>query len=164
MIELLGTTHLIPHKNSIEIAIINLIVDDGVTNRGHRRALFNKDYRYIGAAFVESEGKVFSVIALTQTNLEVMQFQPQSIGTSTSHLKTLTQISPSSKENIALHQKSRENCIDMPVVTSPNKDAKSGKFGQNSQKGNNDSVWTLKNVGNEEKVGSLKRAVEERSN
>ena len=69
MMELLGTTHLIPMKNSIEMAIINLIVDDGVTNRGHRRALFNKDYRYIGAAFVESEEKVSSVFTLTQTNL-----------------------------------------------------------------------------------------------
>ena len=52
MIELLGTTHMIPQKNSIELAIINLIVDDGVANRGHRRALFNKDYRYIGAEFI----------------------------------------------------------------------------------------------------------------
>lgn len=69
MIELLGNTYIIPQKNSIEIAIINLIVDDGVTNRGHRRALFNKDYKYIGADFVESNGKIFSVITLTQANL-----------------------------------------------------------------------------------------------
>lgn len=52
MIELLGTTHLIPEKNSIEIALVNLIVDDGVTNRGHRRALFSRDYKYIGASFI----------------------------------------------------------------------------------------------------------------
>ncbi len=42
MIELLGTTHLIPGKNSIELALLNLIIDDGVANRGHRKALFNK--------------------------------------------------------------------------------------------------------------------------
>lgn len=48
MIELLGTTHKIPGKNSIELGILNFIIDDGVTNRGHRRALFNKDYRYVG--------------------------------------------------------------------------------------------------------------------
>lgn len=48
----------------------------------------------------------------------------------------------------------------MPSVISPSKDIKSGKFGAHSQKGNNDSVWTLKNVGNEGKVDSLKKAVE----
>lgn len=54
MIQLLGTTYLIKDKNSIELALINLIIDDGVSNRGHRKALFNKDYKYIGACFVEN--------------------------------------------------------------------------------------------------------------
>jgi len=74
MIELLGTTHMIPLKNSIELAIINLIVDDGVANRGHRRALFNKDYRYIGAEFIESDSKIFTVITMSQANLEIIKF------------------------------------------------------------------------------------------
>lgn len=73
MIELLGTTHAIPDKNSIELAIVNLIVDDGVNNRGHRRALFSKDYRYIGADFTEKNGQIFTVIAMTQANLEMIQ-------------------------------------------------------------------------------------------
>lgn len=49
---MLGTTHKIPGKNSIELALLNLIIDDGVSNRGHRRALFNKEYRYVGAEFI----------------------------------------------------------------------------------------------------------------
>jgi uncharacterized protein YkwD len=49
MIELIGTTCLMPGKNSLELALLNLIIDDGVTNRGHRKALFSKDYKYIGA-------------------------------------------------------------------------------------------------------------------
>lgn len=48
MIELIGATYIIPSKNSIEVALLNLIVDDGVANRGHRRALFSKEYKYIG--------------------------------------------------------------------------------------------------------------------
>lgn len=88
MIELLGTTHAISGKSSIELALINLIVDDGVNNRGHRRALFSKDYKYIGADFIEKDGQIFTVIAMTQANLEMIQTQPKSIATSTSHLKS----------------------------------------------------------------------------
>lgn len=160
MIELLGTTHIIPDKNSIEIALINLIVDDGVANRGHRRALFSKDYKYIGADFIESEGQIFTVIAMTQANLEMIQAEPQSIATSTSHLKTYTQISSELKENQSILPKSKENCIDASSVSSPCKDVKSGQFGGNCQKSKPDSVWTLKNVTNEGKVQSLKRVVE----
>lgn len=115
MIELLGTTHMIPQKNSIELAIINLIVDDGVANRGHRRALFNKDYRYIGAEFIENDSKIFTVITMSQANLEIIKFQPISIATSTSHLKTLTQISTDTKQNYQYGSGSKENCIDYPT-------------------------------------------------
>jgi hypothetical protein len=157
MVELLGTTHAIPDKNSIEIALINLIVDDGVANRGHRRALFSKDYKYIGAHFIESDGQIFTVIALTQANLEMIPVQPMSIATSTSHLKTMTQIASDVKENQSLWQKSKENCIDAASnITSPCKEVKSGQFGVNNQKSRPDSAWTLKNV-NEGKVQSLKR-------
>jgi uncharacterized protein YkwD len=69
MIELLGTTHLIPGKNSIELAMLNLLIDDGVSNRGHRRALFSNDYRYIGVDFVVSQDKIYSVIAMSQSNI-----------------------------------------------------------------------------------------------
>jgi len=92
MIELIGATHLIPGKNSIELAIVNLIIDDGVPNRGHRRALFSKDYKYIGVDFILNEDKIYSVISMSQANLELIKFEPQTIATSTSHLKTLTDL------------------------------------------------------------------------
>lgn len=99
------------------MALVNLIVDDGVANRGHRRALFSKDYKYIGADCLEADGQVYSVIALTQANLELIQAEPQSIATSTSHLNTLTHIAPARNTQTVLN--SRENCID--AVTSPQK-------------------------------------------
>lgn len=69
MIELLGTTHIVPNKNIIEQALINLIVDDGVPNRGHRKALFCKDYKYIGVDFRVNEDRIYSVITMSQSNL-----------------------------------------------------------------------------------------------
>ncbi len=39
MIELLGTTHIVPTKSSIEQALINLIVDDGFQHRQLSRKL-----------------------------------------------------------------------------------------------------------------------------
>lgn len=73
MIELLGTTHLIPTKNSIELAMLNLIIDDGVNNRGHRKALFSNDYKYLGVDFIVSQDKIYSVLAMSQTNLEIIR-------------------------------------------------------------------------------------------
>jgi len=69
MIELLGTTYLAEDKNCIELALLNLIIDDGVANRGYRKALFNKEYRHIGAAFSTTADKIFSVIAMSQADL-----------------------------------------------------------------------------------------------
>lgn len=73
MIELLGTTHLIPGKNSIELAMLNFIIDDGVSNRGHRKALFSSEYKYIGVSFVVNQDKIYSVIAMSQANLEIIR-------------------------------------------------------------------------------------------
>ena len=88
MIELLGTTYLAEDKNSIELALLNLIIDDGVPNRGHRKALFNKEYMYIGASFTLTADKVYSVIAMSQADLELIKEIPQNIATSTSQLQS----------------------------------------------------------------------------
>jgi hypothetical protein len=88
MIELLGTTYLAEDKNCIELALLNLIIDDGVPNRGHRKALFNKEYRYIGAAFSTTADKIYSVIAMSQADLEIIKEVHPSIATSTSHLQS----------------------------------------------------------------------------
>lgn len=60
---------------------------------------------------------------MTQANLETITTQPQSIATSTSHLKTLTEISSEIKENLSTIKKSKENCIDLySSFNSNNKD------------------------------------------
>jgi hypothetical protein len=90
MIELIGTIHKMIGKNSIEFSILNLIIDDGVPNRGHRKAIFNNDYHYVGVCLSDVSDKVVSVITMAETNLQNMKDMPQSIATSTSHLKTLS--------------------------------------------------------------------------
>ena len=103
MVELLGTTFLIPEKDSSQLALINLIVDDGVANRGPRKALFNPEYRYLGASFVTNSDKIYSVISISQSNLEKIATPPQNIATSTSHIMSLKAVgsekkTPSSKK------------------------------------------------------------------
>jgi uncharacterized protein YkwD len=140
MIELLGTTYIVEGKNSIELALLNLIIDDGVANRGHRKALFNKEYKYIGTSFIVNEEKIFSVITMSQANLEVLKFQPLAIATSTSHLKTLTEISEIKETSYA--RKAKENFINAPESDKPSNIEKSEIKPPSS-----DHVWTFKNVG-----------------
>ena len=110
MIELIGSTHTLPGKNPIELALINLIVDDGVPNRGHRRALFSRDYKHVGISFREEEEKIVSVLAMTQFPLDTIPKTPQSIATSTSHLKTYTQLTQAKEEE----EGSKENHPETP--------------------------------------------------
>lgn len=143
MIELLGSTHKVPGRNSIEMAIINLLIDDGVANRGHRRALFNKDYKYVGAEFGEEGDRIVAVVAMSQSNLELIPTEGNSIATSTSHLTSISLLPPQqSKETIT--RKSKENYIDIAQITP-------------TRQTPNDPSWTFKNVTNEQKSVEVKR-------
>lgn len=48
MAEIIGADFLIKGRNNPELTILGLIIDDGVTDRGHRKTIFSQDYRYIG--------------------------------------------------------------------------------------------------------------------
>ena len=116
----------------MELALINLIIDDGVPNRGHRRALFSMDYKHVGVSFREDSEKVVSVVAMTQHALNAIPSIPQNIATSTSHLQTLTQLG-----QLEIPSESKENVIDVE---------------------SQDHVWTLNRVGTSTKPPSTTNA------
>lgn len=48
MAEIIGADFYIEDRNHAEMTVLGLIVDDGVADRGHRKTIFNPQYRYIG--------------------------------------------------------------------------------------------------------------------
>lgn len=55
---------------------MSLIIDDGVSNRGHRKSIFSNDYRYFGSASRRSSDHIITVIDYSSENL------PERSGTS----------------------------------------------------------------------------------
>jgi hypothetical protein len=53
------------------MTILGLIIDDGVPDRGHRKTIFNQEYRYIGCKSEVQGDKLISVFNLTENRLEV---------------------------------------------------------------------------------------------
>lgn len=49
--------------------VLGLIVDDGVLNRGHRKNIFSKDYRYIGIHSKLKGDKIKTVMNFTSDDL-----------------------------------------------------------------------------------------------
>ena len=47
------------------MTILGLIIDDGVSDRGHRKTIFNPEYRYIGCKSEVQKDKVITVFNLT---------------------------------------------------------------------------------------------------
>ena len=45
--------------------VIGLIIDDGIKTKGHRNAIFNSDYRYIGCAVANLADKAVGVLNLS---------------------------------------------------------------------------------------------------
>lgn len=54
MAEIIGADFNVPGRNIAEMTILGLIIDDGVKDRGHRKTIFNPEYRYIGCSSVTS--------------------------------------------------------------------------------------------------------------
>lgn len=52
MAEIIGADFNITGRNVPEMTILGLIIDDGVNDRGHRKTIFNPEYRYVGFSSV----------------------------------------------------------------------------------------------------------------
>ena len=48
MAEIIGADFYLEGRNYAEMTILGLIIDDGVSDRGHRKTIFNHQYRYVG--------------------------------------------------------------------------------------------------------------------
>lgn len=65
MAEIIGADFLIEKRNNAEMTILGLIIDDGVSDRGHRKTIFNPDYRYIGCKSEIENDKIITVFNIT---------------------------------------------------------------------------------------------------
>lgn len=43
-------------------AVVSLIIDDGVSDRGHRKSIFDEKFNYFGAACRENSEKLYLVV------------------------------------------------------------------------------------------------------
>lgn len=48
MAEMIGLDFDIKNRNIAQLTILSLIIDDGVSDRGHRQTIFNPTYKYVG--------------------------------------------------------------------------------------------------------------------
>ncbi len=65
--------------------VLGLIIDDGVTSRGHRNSIFNPDYKYIGCGVGYLSGKIVGVVNMSQAKLKEKLTQGH-VSTSTTNL------------------------------------------------------------------------------
>jgi hypothetical protein len=71
MAEIIGADFLIEGRNNAELTILALIIDDGVVERGHRRTIFNPNYRYMGCKAEVQNDKLISVFNFTESKLQL---------------------------------------------------------------------------------------------
>ena len=60
--ENVGSAFNVEGVNFAQQTVLGLIIDDGVPNRGHRKAVFSADYKYIGSSSRVSKDKMITVI------------------------------------------------------------------------------------------------------
>lgn len=69
MAELIGADFHYEARNHAEMTILGLIIDDGVSDRGHRKTIFSPTYKYVGCKSEVQGEKVITVFNLTENKL-----------------------------------------------------------------------------------------------
>ena len=65
MAEIIGADFDLEGRNTFEMTILGLIIDDGVKDRGHRKTIYNPNYKYIGFSSGQKDEKLITVFTLT---------------------------------------------------------------------------------------------------
>ena len=66
--ENIGTDFKLNNRNYAENTVVGLVIDDGVSDRGHRLSIFDKDFAYFGSASRIQGDKVITVINYLSKN------------------------------------------------------------------------------------------------
>ena len=69
MAEIIGADFDLEGRNTAEMTILSLIIDDGVKDRGHRKTIYNKNYKYVGYSSGKKDEKFVTVFTLTENKL-----------------------------------------------------------------------------------------------
>lgn len=68
--ENIGTDFKLKDRNYAENTVVGLVIDDGVSDRGHRLSVFDPDFNYFGSATRVQGDKVITVINYLSRNWE----------------------------------------------------------------------------------------------
>lgn len=66
--ETIGTDFKIEDRNFAECTVVGLVIDDGMSDRGHRLSIFDKDFAYFGSATRVQGDRIITVINYLSEN------------------------------------------------------------------------------------------------
>lgn len=67
--ENIGSEFKVEGRNHALQTVMGLIIDDGVSSRGHRKNIFSKDFKYVGISSKVQQDKIITVIDFHSENL-----------------------------------------------------------------------------------------------